>query len=399
MNFTYSDRMSRMSGSATREILKITANPEIISFAGGIPGSECFPYDRIEKAAARILSGKDRERVLQYGVTYGLMSAREAVRAYVGTIGIKTGGTGNVIIVSGGQQGLDLMCKVFLNKGDTVLVENPTYLAFLQIAASYEANAVGVDSDENGIVIEDLEAKIIRHKPKLLYLVPTFSNPTGKTYSEKNRIAIAELTKKYNITVVEDDPYSRLRYSGTAVSPLYNYCEDNCVYITSFSKVISPGLRVGACVGSEELIRKLEIAKQGSDVHSSHLSQAIIEDFITSGDIYKHIDSLIPVYKRKKDAMIRAIGAYMPPQFTMDNADGGLFIFGRFAADIDTVKLFPRATEQKVAYVYGNVFYADGSGLNTMRLNFSAPSPEQIEQGIKSLAEVVKSELIRTEGV
>lgn len=389
MNYTFADRMSRISGAATREIMKLTANPEIISLAGGMPGAECFPYSEVEQAIARVMSGTGRERVLQYGTTFGLASTREAIRSYVGTIGIKTDGIENVLIVSGGQQGLDLMCKIFLNKGDTVLVENPTYLAFLQIVASYEADAVGVDSDENGIIIADLEAKIIKHKPKMLYLVPTFSNPTGKTYSEKNRIAIAELSKKYKLIVIEDDPYSRLRYDGTAVPPLYNYCGGNCVYITSFSKVISPGLRVGACVGSAELIRKLEIAKQGQDVHSSHLSQAIVEDFITGGSIYPHIESVISVYRGKKNAMIQAIGKYMPSHFSIDKADGGLFVFGTFAADIDTVKMFPKAIEKKIAYVYGNVFYADGSGLNTLRLNFSAPSVENIDLGIKSLAEVV----------
>lgn len=281
MNFKFSERMGGMSGSATREILKLVSRPEIISFAGGLPATQCLPQREVLEIANEILSGEYVVPALQYGSTEGFKHLREEIIEYVKGVGIQPLELDQVQVVSGGQQGIDLMCKAFLDKGDVVLVEDPTYLAALQIFASYQAKVVGVATDDNGMDLNDLEEKIKKHQPKILYIVPTFSNPTGKTYTVENRKAIAEMTAKYNVMVLEDDPYSRLRFEGTAVPALQTFdVGGNIVYVTSFSKVLAPGLRVGAAIGHKDVIRKISICKQGVDVSTSNLSQLIVASYL-----------------------------------------------------------------------------------------------------------------------
>ena len=228
-------------------------------------------------------------------------------------MGIKVSSTDNLFVVSGGQQGIDLMCKVFLDKGDVVLVENPTYLAFLQIAATYEARVVGVESDKQGLVLSDLEEKIKKHKPKFIYVVPTFSNPTGRSYTAENRRGIAYLADKYGVMVLEDDPYSRLRFTGDFVPALKSYdISDKVVYVTSFSKILSPGLRVAVMAGGKEVIRKLVIAKQGTDLHTASLSQLIACEYLKRGYLKPDIEKSLPVYRTRREAMTRALDEFMP---------------------------------------------------------------------------------------
>lgn len=393
MSFIFSDRLKKMSGTATREILKLTANPEIISFAGGLPSNECLPVNEVEEITQEILSSSKASNVLQYGVTQGMFTLRELLKDYVKTFGIQNVQTEEIMVVSGGQQALDLACRVFLNKGDTVLVESPTYLAFLQIAAAYEINIIGVNSDKDGIDTQDLEQKIKQYSPKLIYLVPTFSNPTGKTYPLSKRRDIARITKKYNVIVLEDDPYSKLRFEGEDVPSIKSVGEDNIIFITSFSKIISPGLRIGLVVADAEIIRRMEICKQGADIHTSHLSQAIVKEFLTRGLIKNQIEKARPIYKAKKEFMEQALNKYMPKEFSFTKVEGGMFIWGEFDAQIDTYELFPKAIEKKAAYVYGNVFYPDNSGHNTLRLNFSNATPQQIDKGIKALGELFQDEI------
>lgn len=393
MKFNYSDRMANLNGTATREIFKLLSRPEIISFAGGLPASECLPQAEILQIAEEIMKGGDAFRVLQYGTTEGFNDLRQTLIEYVKGVGIENVALEQTLVVSGGQQGIDLMCKTFLNKGDVVLVEDPTYLALLQIVNSYEAKAIGVRADKDGLDLDDLENKIIQYKPKMLYVVPTFSNPTGKTYSAANRRAIASLTAKYNVTVLEDDPYGKLRFSGSPVPALKSYdAAGNVVYLTSFSKIISPGLRTGVAVGSEEVIRKLAICKQGTDLHTSNLSQLIVKSYIERF-LAANVEKSIPLYRQRKEAMMAAIEKYMPIEFEHTDPDGGLFVFGSLPEKIDTVKLLPEAIERNVAYIQGQVFYADGGGLNTLRLNYSNASPEKIEKGIKALGGLLKEKL------
>lgn len=390
----YSTRMNGLNGSATREILKLTALPEMISFAGGLPATECIPAAQINEIANDILGGEGAIKALQYGLSEGVPAFREELRTFVRDVGIETQSTDELFVISGGQQGIDLMCKVFIDKGDVILVENPTYLAFLQIAQSYEAKVVGVDSDGDGLVLSDLEEKIKKYNPKFIYVVPTFSNPTGRSYTAENRKGIAMLADKYNVMVLEDDPYSRLRFQGNAVPALKHYdVSDKVVYVTSFSKILSPGLRVGVAVGSKEVIRKLVIAKQGADLHTASLSQLIACEYLRRGYLKPNLEKSLPIYYERKQAMTRALDAYMPEEFKRTDPEGGLFIWGEFTLPVNTVEAFSDAIARNVAYVQGQVFYADGKGLNTLRLNFSNSDEEKIERGVKALAEVFKNKI------
>ena len=396
MNYIYSDRMSKMNGSATREILKLLTRPEIISFAGGFPATQTLPQKDVQQIAYELLSRDNATKVLQYGKTEGFPELTEQLIDYVRSVNIEGMGPENVQVISGGQQGIDLMTKVFVNPGDCVLVENPTYLTAIQIFDSYQAKIIGVDADDNGLILEDLEAKIKKYKPKMLYCVPTFSNPTGKTYTVENRKKIAEITAKYGVMVLEDDPYSKLRLDGTPVPSMKSFDKaGNVVYVTSFSKVLSPGLRVGVAVGNAEVIRKIAIAKQGVDVTTSNLSLLIVATYLKRNLLSANIRNALPIYRERRDAMIAAIDKYMPEEYKYVKAEGGLFIWGEFNAPINTVELAPEAIKHDVAYIQGQVFYADGSGLNTMRLNFSNSSVERIDLGIHRLGDMFKAEIAK----
>ncbi len=396
MEYRYSERMAKMNGAATREILKLLTRPEIISFAGGFPATQCLPQKEVQEIAQELLSEGRATAVLQYGTTEGFSELREELIKYVKTAGIENIGLENTLVISGGQQGIDLMSKIFLDKGDAVLVENPTYLTALQIFDSYQANIVGVDADENGLVIEDLEKKIKEHHPKFLYCVSTFSNPTGKTYTVENRKAIAEITAKYGVMVLEDDPYSKLRFEGKWVPSIKSFDKaGNVVYLTSFSKVLSPGLRMGVAIGDKEVIRKMTIGKQGVDVTTSNLSQLIVCEYLKRGYLFPNIEKNMPIYRERKNAMIRAIKEYMPEEFSFINAEGGLFIWGGFNAPIDTTKLAPEAIKYDVAYIQGQVFYPKADVVNMIRLNFSNAPVDKIDAGIHRLGDMFKKEIAK----
>lgn len=388
--YNFSDRIKDLNGTATREILKLTSSPEIISFAGGMPAGDCLPCGKIAEIAAELLGGATAATLLQYGRTEGYAPFNEYATEYLRQLGIDAPADG-IQVLSGGQQGLDLMCKAFLNKGDTVLVENPTYLAFLQIAKTYEANIAGVAADNDGLVLSDLESKLKAYSPKLLYVVPTFSNPTGKTYSAANRKAIVELCEKYGTVIIEDDPYSRLRYGGAEVPPLKTFDTHGiAVYITSFSKTIAPGLRVAVAAGAPEVIRKLSIGKQGADVQNPALCQAIVAEYLKRGYFYPTLNENIAVYRSRRDAMLAALDKYMPKEVAYTRPDGGLFIWATLPEYVDTAAMLPEAIANNVAYISGKEFFADGSGANTMRLNFSSSDISRIEKGVATLAEIIK---------
>lgn len=393
MKPVFSDRMENMNGTATREIFKLLSRPEIISFAGGLPANECLPIAEIRSIAEELLADADAA-LFQYGTTEGYPSLRKLFIDYVLSVGITGLELDNTLVISGGQQGIDLMCKAFINKDDVVLVEDPTYLAFLQIVNSYEGHAVGVRAAREGLDLDDLESKLIQYKPKMLYCVPTFSNPTGRTYTTANRKEIARLTAKYGAVVLEDDPYSKLRFSGEPVPSLKSFdAEGNVVYISSFSKIISPGLRAGLAVGDKEIIRKMAVGKQGTDLHTPNLSQKIVEKYLERGYLTPDIEKSLPVYLERKTAMTEAIERYMPEEFAHTDPQGGLFIWGELPSYINTVRLLPEAVENNVAFIQGQVFFADNGGLNTLRLNYSNAPPEKIDTGIKALATLIKKKI------
>lgn len=394
MDYRYSDRMANLSGTATREIFKLLSRPEIISFAGGLPATECLPVKEIAQITAELWESEDAVPTLQYGTTEGFPALRERFIDYVKTVGIENAALDETLVVSGGQQTIDLMCKTFLDKGDVVLVEDPTYLAVLQIINSYEGKAIGVKADKDGLDIDDLEDKIIQYKPKFLYVVPTFSNPTGKTYTTSNRKDIARITAKYNVMVLEDDPYSKLRFEGSPVPGVKSFdTAGNVVFTASISKIIAPGLRTGIAVGDKQVIRKLSICKQGTDLHTNNVAQMIVARYLEKGYLMPNIEKSLPLYIERRDAMLEAIDRFMPAEFTHTVPQGGLFIWGAFDADVDTVKILPEAVEKNVAYIQGQVFFADGGGLNTLRLNYSNSSPEKIQAGIKALGTLYKKKI------
>ena len=398
MEFVYSDRMNGLDGSATREIFKLLSRPEIISFAGGLPANEYLPVREVDEITHEILTDKTAAKSLQYGSTEGFPAFREILTDYVKHVGITAAQVENTLVISGGQQGIDLTLKAFINAGDAVLVENPTYLAFLQIAKTYQAKVYGVKAESYGLNLQDLEDKIKKHKPKVLYCVPTFSNPTGKTYTAENRKAIASLTAKYGVIVLEDDPYGKLRFSGEQVPSLKSFDQaGNVIYITSFSKILSPGMRTGVAVGDKGVIRKLTICKQGTDLHTSNLSQLIAQKYLEKGYLFPNIEKSLPLYRTRRDCMLKALDEYMPDEFTHTVPDGGLFIWGEFDADLITKDILPEAIERDVAYIQGNEFFAvPQEGNRFIRLNFSNESPERIDRGVKALAKLYKEKIAKS---
>ena len=383
----FSDRIKDLKGNAIREIFKLLDNPEIISFAGGFPAKDGIPKEDLQKISAELLSSASAGDILQYGATEGYKPLIKSARSFIARNGIIVDDN-EVLIISGGQQGIDLTFKAFLNKGDKILVENPTYLAALHILKTYEAEAYGVDADENGLIISDLEEKVKKYSPKIVYVVPNFSNPTGKTLSLDRRKKLLELAEKYNFIILEDDPYGEIRFEGEKLPSIKSLDKaGRVIYLTSFSKIIAPGLRTGIAVGSAEIIRKLTIGKQAADVHTSNLSQAIIDKYIDNGLLEPHIKELILMYKAKKDAMYNSLQKYMPKGIKFTNPEGGLFIFAEFEdASINTDKIFADVVEKtKCAYFPGSSFFADGKTFNTFRLNYSNATIAQIEKGVQAL--------------
>jgi 2-aminoadipate transaminase len=389
VQYRFSDSLKDLSGNAIREIFKILSRPEMISFAGGLPSTKCIPKELIKEYAADLLGGGEAYSLLQYGATEGYMPLRQAMTGYLKRVGIEGINQDNVLIISGGQQGIDLTFKAFINKGDVLLVENPTYLAALHIAKIYQANVIGVNSEDDGIDIADLEDKIKKHNPKVFYIVPNFSNPTGKTLPLEKRKAIAALAAKYNVIVLEDDPYRELRYEGEHLPSIKSFDNSgNVIYIISFSKTISPALRVGAAVADKNVIAKLTIGKQGTDVHTVTLSQAITHRFIENGTLLKNVEKSIPLYREKRDLMLQCLKEYMPKGFRHTVPQGGLFIWGEFTDGTSAAANFKKAIENNVAYVCGNDFFADGKGENYIRLSFSNAENADIIKGVKKLGEV-----------
>ncbi|MDR0751610.1 MAG: PLP-dependent aminotransferase family protein [Christensenellaceae bacterium] len=395
LDYNFSDRCKNLEGNAIREIFKLISQPDIISFAGGMPASQALPKDEMRVILNSLLASDIATSLLQYGATEGYVPFLKEGAKYVEKVGIKIKDLSEILAISGGQQGIDLTFKAFINKGDRILVEAPTYVAVPHIAKTYEAELIGVQSDDDGINLEDLEKMILEHNPKLLYIVPTFSNPTGRTIDVEKRKKIAEITAKHNVIVLEDNPYGELRYSGECLPSIKSFDnKGNVIYLTSFSKTISPGMRVGLAVASEKVIRKLTIGKQATDVHTTTLFQAATTEFLKQGLLKEILDKNIPLYKVKLDTMLKALAMYFPSSAKWTHPEGGLFIWVTFPKTIDVAgEIFREAINRKVAYVAGNSSFVDGSGRNCLRLNFSNATETDIMKGIKILGDLLKEKL------
>lgn len=382
----FARRFDQVSGSAIREIFKLIARPGMISFAGGNPAKSALPDEICAQIAKEVLN-RDGKAILQYGATEGYPPLLESLRPYVEQmLGCPVDG---VLPTTGSTQGMDLLCKALIDPGDVILVEDPTFLGNMQCMRLYQANLVPVESDEGGLILDKLEAAMREHHPKLLYVIPTFQNPTGRTLAADRRQPIAELAAKYGVVVAEDDPYRDLRYAGTPLPSIKSFDRESwVVFLGSFSKIISPGLRVGYMAGDPRILRKCTIGKQSADVHTSNLTQAIVDAFLRQDLLPGHIRSICASYRAQLDTMLAELADF-PAGTTYTHPEGGLFIWVELPEGLDALALLPACVERGVAYVPGTHFFADGGHLNTLRLNFSNSTVEQIRQGMRIIREVI----------
>ena len=393
----FAQRTQRMGSSAIRELLKLTEQPDIISFAGGLPAPDVFPIEAIREACNRVLT-EIGHLALQYSTTEGYLPLRELIVRHSARYGINVTPE-NILITSGSQQALDLLGKILINPGDRVLAESPTYLGALQAWSAYGAEYVTVPMDEFGMMTDGLE-EALRSGPKFIYVLPNFQNPTGVTLSEDRRHKLIELADRYGVPIVEDDPYGQLRYEGEHLPSVVVLDEQfrnsgemcyrgNVIYLSTFSKILSPGIRLAWVVAPPEVIRKLVQAKQGADLHTSTFNQMLAHEVSRGGFLDQHIKLIRKVYGERRDAMLGAMDAYFPPGVEWTHPEGGLFLWGLLPENLSAAEVLKLAVEQKVAFVPGAPFYPTGGGHNTMRLNFSNAKPDMIQEGIARLGRVI----------
>jgi len=397
----FARRTQAMQSSAIREILKLTQAPDVISFAGGLPAPEAFPIEPIREASDFVLSEMGA-KVLQYYPTEGFVPLRELLCGF----GVEQGvgaSIDNVLITSGSQQALDLIGKVFINRGDLILVESPTYLGAIQAFNAYGAEYLAVPFDDQGMQTDALE-EALRAGPKLIYVIPNFQNPTGVTMSLKRRQRLVELADQYGVPIVEDDPYGKLRYEGEYIPPVIavdaefrGQCEEtycgNVIYLSTFSKTLAPGLRMAWVTAPVAVIRKFVQAKQGADLHSPTFNQAIAYEAAKDGFLARYIEKIKAIYGERRLVMLAALEEYFPAGAKWTRPEGGMFLWVTLPEGVDSSEILQKAVQRKVAFVPGGPFHANGGGKNTMRLNFSNAQPEMIREGIARLGQVLKEEL------
>ena len=389
MDFSHllSDRTEKMGASAIREILKVVGKPGMVSLAGGIPSPDSFPMDRMKELTEKVLS-KYGCNAFQYDLSEGFVPLREAVAVYLAGRGIEAEAP-DVLIQSGSQGILDALAKVLISKGDKIAVEAPTYLGAIQAFKPYEPDFIRMEMDEDGLVPESLEEVLSRHQIKFVYAVPTFQNPTGRSMTLERRRRIAEIIIRHGALLVEDDPYSSLRYSGEALPTIKSMAPDNVVYVTTLSKILAPGLRIGICLAPEQIANWLVVVKQGVDLHTSTLSQALAAEYLSGGYLDEQLPKIIELYRPKHRAMLDALDKYFPEGFSYSRPEGGMFIWAEGPEGLDMEKLYHEAVARNVAYVPGKYFYTrEGEGLATMRLNFTMSDVPVIDSAVKTLGEL-----------
>lgn len=390
-NHRFALRMSNMSVSAVREILKVTERPEIISFAGGLPAPELFPVAEIARAHARVFD-EQGPAALQYGTTEGWLPLREWIAARMRQRGVAAEAD-RVLITTGSQQGIDLVGKVFLERGDMIVVENPCYVAALQAFNAYEATPIPVESDDEGMRVDQVE-EALTHHPKLIYIVSEFSNPKGTTLSAERRSRLIDLSHQYGVPILEDNPYSELRYTGVAPAPLAALDRDGLViHIGTFSKTISPGMRLGWLIAAEPIFKEAVIAKQAADLHTASVEQRAAALLLQDFDYDRHISLLCQVYGERCKTMRDAIEHHFPAGTSWTRPEGGLFLWVELPEAVSAEEMFEDALRERVAFVPGTSFFAGEPRTNFMRLNFSNQNPEMIDEGIRRIAAILKRRL------
>ncbi|MEO6043505.1 MAG: PLP-dependent aminotransferase family protein [Tepidiformaceae bacterium] len=385
-------RTHRMTASAVREILKVASSPGVISLAGGLPAAESFPLDIMEELTGSVLA-KYGARALQYDASEGFAPLREALAPHLAARGV-TAQAEEILVFSGSQGVLDTAGKIFISPGDVVAVEAPTYLGALQAFNPYEPRYVELETDEDGLIPESLDRVLATEIVKFVYLVPTFQNPTGRTLSLARRRQVAEILVRRGALLLEDDPYSDLRYTGEPVPPIKSMAPDHVIYVSTLSKTFAPGLRVGFSVAPPETHHWMVIARQGVDLHTSTLAQALSAEYIGGGHLERHLPHILAIYRPRQEAMLAALERHLPEDFQWTRPEGGMFVWVRASAGIDTEQLYPRVVERGVAFVPGKFFYVhQEDGISTLRMNFTAADPETIDRAVSIIGDVIAEEL------
>lgn len=388
------DRTRLMGVSAIREILKVVSLPGMVSLAGGIPAPESFPMEIFEELTAKVLS-RYAAGALQYDLTEGFGPLREALPDYLRQLGV-TAAADEILVASGSQGVLDGLGMALISKGDKVAVEAPTYIGAIQAFNPYEPEYVQLASDESGLIPESLEAALKKDRIKFVYLVPTFQNPTGRTIPLQRRKRIAEIIVREGALLVEDDPYSALRYRGEHLPPIKSFAPDNVVYISTLSKVLAPGLRIGFSVAPPLIRRWLVLVKQGVDLHTSTFNQALAAEYLSGGYLARHLPEILKLYGPRQAAMLAALDRHFPDSVRWSRSEGGMFLWVEGPQGLDMETVYHAAVKRKTAFVPGRFFYAkEGDGLSTMRLNYTMADEKTIDRAVKILGDVVKEEIAK----
>lgn len=386
MNKLFADRVKNVPRSFVREILKVTENPEIISFAGGLPNPKTFPVEEIAIATDKVLR-EEGSPALQYSTTEGYGKLREYIANRYSSNGLKIN-KDDILITNGSQQCIDLTAKIFVNKGDNILLEKPTYLAAIQSFSLYEPQFHSIPLMKDGVDTGKLKDILNSEQIKLFYSVTSFQNPSGISYSKEKRKEVAEIINDSETIFVEDNPYGELRFLGEDLPPIKSYL-DNSILFGSFSKIVSPGMRLGWIVAGKEIMEKLIIAKQASDLHSNYFTQRVVYQYLIDNRIDGHITKIRQLYKRQRNKMIDAIKEFFPPEVKYTQPEGGMFLWVTLPEGTSSLELFDIALKRNVAFVPGQAFYVNGEGKNNLRLNFSNSDEEKIEEGIRRLGKAI----------
>jgi 2-aminoadipate transaminase len=382
--------MENIKASEIRELLKLTQKPEIISFAGGLPATESFPIDELIKINGEVLK-QSGDKALQYGPTEGYEPLRAAIAERLKKVSVDVN-TENILITSGSQQGLDFAAKIFINPGDVILCESPTYLGAINAFKAYEPKFVEIETDKDGMLMDKLESALKENEnARFIYAIPDFQNPSGKTWSVDRRKKLVELANKYNVAIIEDNPYGELRFEGEILPAIKHFdTEGRVAFLGTFSKILCPGLRLGWVAADTNFLEKFILVKQGADLQSSTISQMEVAKFFELYDLDAHIQKIIDLYKVRRDIMLKTMDEEFPEGVTYTYPEGGLFTWVVLPEYINARELAVKALEQNVAYVPGGSFYPNGGNENTFRLNYSSMDEERIVEGIKRLAKVIK---------
>lgn len=392
--YNFADRMDGMKVSDIRELLKLTARPEIISFAGGLPAPELFPVKEI-KAAFDAVMDEQGQVALQYGQTEGWLPLRQQIAQRMKEKNNIATDPEHLILTAGSQQGLDFCGKLFLNPGDVVVMESPSYLGAINAFNAYQPNFVEVPTDENGMIMEELD-KVLANTAnvKLIYVIPDFQNPSGRTWPLERRKKFMEIINKYQVPVIEDNPYGDLRFKGEFLPALKSMDENGLVmYFGTFSKILSPGFRLGWICASTEIMEKMNLIAQAAVLQTATINAMVVSKYLEMFDIDEHVAKILPVYKHRCELMINTMKETFPPEAKFTDPDGGLFTWVELPDYINTRDLAPKALEMGVAFVPGSGFYPNGETKNCMRLNYSNSTDERLVEGVKKLAQVIKEAL------